>query len=208
MSVFSILLFPFLLGCLQFKQTLKQESGKQQQILNFSQEKYCFEFNSEQINGKQIEHNVDRYQFAIEKRYYSYRQSIEGGLIEKVGIKKCEIGSLSRSKIKISFNWNTDPDCVRRQSPEEFKGCQIWNFLAGSTLGIIPFWGSTTSEISFRIYESNLEKAQYIYKPSVYIVFSILLLPVTWVNLIRSVPEDTFEQTIELFLADSGLSQK
>ncbi|XDD52176.1 hypothetical protein AB3N59_19665 [Leptospira sp. WS92.C1] len=193
---------------MQFKQTPEKRIENQFSFSKSTSGITCFEFDSEEINGNPIKHNSDRYESAIEKKYYSYRQIIEDKFVQRTGFQKCQTGILSNSKVYISFHWNTNPDCARKKMAEEFNGCQVWNLFSGITFGIIPFWGSTTSEVSFKLFNSNSKSVKFIYNSSVYIVVSVLLLPVSWINLIRSVPEESLVQTVDDFLMDAGINPK
>ncbi|EMP02511.1 hypothetical protein [Leptospira santarosai] len=203
MRVFILALVLVLFGCLQFTKNpdVKIEN------LNDSQGKYskliCYEFNSQKINGNDIKRSDNRFDLALETRYFEYQKLIRTILREKAFLEQCVDGKSVSQKILISFDWNINPDCTRKNESGDFNGCQIWNFMSGLTLGIIPFWGSTTSEIEFKIVDPDFKN--YKYSSRVYTIISIFLLPVSWIHFIRSASEQSISQCVDLFLVESGL---
>ncbi|EQA63948.1 hypothetical protein [Leptospira alexanderi] len=203
--LFIAFLISSIFGCLQFSQRIETENDLHEEIQTQFGKKICFEFESRQINGKQIGHSENRYDSALEERYYRYEQIIRSLLIEKASLYACGNDNASNSKILISFNWNIKPDCINKNVSEEFNGCRVWNFVSGLTFGVIPFWGPATSEIALRLNSYGSKKYQY--NPRVYTIISVFLLPIFWINVFYSAPEESIRQSIELFLMESGLSR-
>ncbi|WP_249262328.1 hypothetical protein [Leptospira alexanderi] len=196
-----------LYGCLQFPQVSTPQIGNESNLDGLSQDEVCIEYISETMNGRTLEATLKLSEKAYFDLFYKIKNEIQNHFNENSEIRNCYIGFKARAKILISLEINLNADCTRKQSVDEFNGCEIWGFLTGLTLGIVPFWGRSTSEIRFEIVDAENRKRKYQYQPSVYTITHILLFPFAWINLIRSMPEAPFRQSVELFFLDSGLKK-
>lgn len=197
------------LGCLHLRQPLV--FGEKNSKLNskFRSEKFCFEFKREEMNGIEIPKAGTRFEMANEKIFNVYRRSIATAFFELSGILHCATPKqLNYTTIQISLNVSGNVDCLKKQSPEEFNGCEVWGYVSLMSFFIIPFWGRSSSEVIYEIADSNSNQYLFHYKPSIYIVDHILLLPISWIVFLRSIKKESFVETVETFLNDSGIGKK
>ncbi|WP_249262327.1 hypothetical protein [Leptospira alexanderi] len=194
-------------GCLHFRQSLI--IGEENSKINskFKSEKFCFEFKREEMNGVKVLKTGSRFETANLKMFNVYRRSIEDAFFELSGILHCATPKQSNyTVIRISLNVNGNVDCLTKRNPEEFNGCEVWGYASLMSFFIIPFWGKSSSEVTYEIVGSDSNKYLFNYKPSIYIIDHILLLPISWIVFLRSVKKDSFVETVEIFLNDSGIS--
>ncbi|AVV51169.1 hypothetical protein [Leptospira santarosai] len=193
-------------GCLQFSNVPTRQVQIESNVPNLSQNDICYEYVLQTMNGRTLEENLKRFGGKAHVDFFNRIQSeVQGYLNENLQIAYCQKRFKTRAKILISLNVNSYADCSKKQNVEDFNGCEIWGSLSGITLGVIPFWGTSTSEIGFEIVDSENKIYKYCYQPSFFTITHILLLPLAWINLVRNMPETPFKQSVELFLIDSGL---
>ncbi|EQA63822.1 hypothetical protein [Leptospira alexanderi] len=194
-------------GCLQFPFVSSKLTENEVKFHSFSQNEICYEFIFESMNGKTLE----VMQGDFKKYYINYFQKIKNEIqnyfFENSTIRSCFQGSKAKERIQISLEVNTYPDCSRDLSVTEINGCKIWGYFTAMSFGIIPFWGRSTSDIRFEIIIDERRNGIFQYQPSMYSITHFLLLPFAWINLIRSMPEAPFRQSVELFFLDSGLKK-
>ncbi|TGK20251.1 hypothetical protein [Leptospira stimsonii] len=195
-------------GCLQFPNTPMRKVSIESGMPSLNQNDICYEFVLQTMNGKTLEANLKNYGG---KAYVDFFNKVKNGiqnyLNENSRINHCRNELKSKSKIFISLEINSYADCSKKINAEDFNGCEIWGTLTGVTLGVIPFWGTSTSEIRFEIVDEKNQMYKYSYQPSFFSITHILLLPLTWINWIRNMPETPFKNSVELFLIDSGLKE-
>ncbi|WP_078130398.1 hypothetical protein [Leptospira alexanderi] len=194
-------------GCLHFKQPLI--IGEENSKINskFKSEKFCFEFKKEEMDGVKVLKTGSRFETASLKIFNVYRRSIEDAFFKFSGILHCATPKQSNyTVIRISLNVRGSADCLIKRNPEDFNGCQVWGYVSLMSFFVVPFWGKASSEVIYEIVDSDSSQYIFHYRPSVYFIDHILLLPISWIVILRSVKKGSFVETVEAFLSDSGIS--
>ncbi|RHX83931.1 hypothetical protein [Leptospira stimsonii] len=198
-----------LFGCLQFPNVPTRPVQIERVTPNFDQNDICYEFGSQTMNGRTLEENLKKFGGKAHVDFLNeIKTEIQKYLVENSRVNHCQIELKTIVKILISLNINSYADCSIKQNADNLNGCEIWFFFSGLTLGVIPFWGTSTSEIRFEVIDTKNQVFSYPYRPSIFAITHILLLPLSWINLLRGMPAAPFKQSVELFLFDSGLKEK
>ncbi|WP_232423440.1 hypothetical protein [Leptospira weilii] len=203
----SFFFFPiFIFGCLYIPQTPVQFKSDEKILHRSERTHVCFEYKSERIDGISIEEFKKLNGDVYVGQYFKIKKSLETNFVNRIGISTCDGTTLYEFKIIISIDINFKMDCSVEADSTKWNGCQFWGFLSGLTLTMIPFWGISTSEVKYEVIGLDNRKYFYIYKPSIFSFFQIILIPISWINLFNGGREVSFAKSVDLFLIDSGLT--